>query len=98
MSIVVCDSSAVCSVQCAVHGTLIHAVCAVCAAVCGNVRGSVRLSSCANTTCVTPLAVITTHAHYIASRALLIVPPLWFYTHTLTHYILILHNIYIIIY
>jgi hypothetical protein len=34
-------------VQRAVCGTLIHAVCAVCAAVCGNVRSSVRLSGCA---------------------------------------------------
>jgi len=34
---------AVCSVQCAVCGTLIHAVCAVCAAVCGSARGSVWL-------------------------------------------------------
>ena len=47
MSIVVCDSSAVCSVQCAVHGTLIHAVCAVCAAVCGSVRGCAAMRQCA---------------------------------------------------
>jgi hypothetical protein len=47
MLIALCDSSALCGVQCAVCGTLIHAVCAMCAAVCGNVRGSVRLSGCA---------------------------------------------------
>jgi hypothetical protein len=45
MLIAVCDRSAVCGIWCVVCGTLIHAVCAVCAAVCGNVRGCVRLSS-----------------------------------------------------
>jgi hypothetical protein len=45
MLIAVCDRSAVSSLRCAVCGTLIHAVCAVCAAVCGNLRSSVRLSS-----------------------------------------------------
>jgi hypothetical protein len=33
----------VCGVRCAVCGTLIHAVCTVCAAVCGSTRGSVRM-------------------------------------------------------
>jgi len=42
----------------------------------------------ANTTCVIPLAVTTTHAHYIASRALLIIPPPWLlYIHPHTSYI-----------
>jgi hypothetical protein len=35
------------------------------------------LAPTANTTCVIPLAVTTTLAHYIASRALLIIPSPW---------------------